>query len=101
GSVRKSKAMKTKLALRGTRRHKSRRDNFKVRFGVHADTNTARRVRYPALLAACRDSVRRWSPERSLVTPSRSAALRRDVSIRFGSSFGRREKAALLNVAVT
>src|SRR5947208_9989886 len=50
---------------------------------------------------ACRDSLTRWSSDRSLVAPSRSATLRSDVSIRFGSSFGRRETAARLNVAVT
>jgi len=32
--------MKTKPSARGTRRHKSPRDNFKVCFGVDADTNT-------------------------------------------------------------
>jgi hypothetical protein len=37
----------------------------------------------------------------SLVVTSRSATLGCDVSIRVGSLFGRREKAARLNVAVT
>src|SRR5438874_12505469 len=40
---------------------------------------------------AFRDSLTRWSSDRSLVAPSRSATLRSGVSIRFGSSFGRRE----------